>query len=202
MVAPEAHLYRIEQCQEIQVLAHDPYSDRQEINNAVCLLMQASIFPLKEFNDWEAVLPKTHPTLKTFIAAVYTRRILVQQLHNTEGQQGYGPPSHNMYNVFAREDDTDTMDTTTTNIAALTTGSTITGVQTATIPDSVANAINQLSANQTALMNQMAAMLMPTYLPLQLYNTSHQSNNSSFQCSNRLLQLQRADSILEIEEVA
>jgi hypothetical protein len=42
--APEALFYRIEQCQEIQVLAHDPYSYMQLINNAVHLLMQGSIF--------------------------------------------------------------------------------------------------------------------------------------------------------------
>ncbi len=128
--ASEALFYRIEQCQEIQVLACDPYLDMQVINNTVHLLMQASVFPLKEFNDWEAVTPKTYPALKTFIAAAYTRCILVQQLHNTAGQQGYTRTSHNMYNLFADKDDTDTTATTTTNIAALTTESTIT----ATIP--------------------------------------------------------------------
>ncbi len=151
--APEALFYRIEQCQEIQVLARDPYSDMLVINNTVCLLMQASIFPLKEFYDREAVTPKTYPTLKTFIAAVYMRCIFVQQLCNTAGQQGYAPPSHNMYNVVAKEDDTNTTDTTTMNIAALTMGSTIMVVQTVTILDLVANTINQLSANQTVLMN-------------------------------------------------
>jgi hypothetical protein len=80
--APEALFYRIKQCQEIQVLARDPM---QVIINAVCLLMQASIFPLKEFNDWEAVTPKTYPALTTFIAVVYTRCILAQQLRNTAG---------------------------------------------------------------------------------------------------------------------
>jgi hypothetical protein len=63
--------------------------------------------------------------------------------------------SHNMYNVFADKDDTATTATTTMNIAGLMTGSIIT----ATIQESVANAINQLSTNQTALMNQMAVML-------------------------------------------
>ena len=37
--APESLFYRIKQCQEIQVLARDPYSDMQIINNAGCLLM-------------------------------------------------------------------------------------------------------------------------------------------------------------------
>jgi hypothetical protein len=87
--APEALFYKIKQYQEIQVLARDPYSDMQVINNAVHLLMQASIFLLKEFDDWEAIMPKTYSALKTFFAAVYTRCILAQQLHNTAGQQGY-----------------------------------------------------------------------------------------------------------------
>jgi hypothetical protein len=152
----------------------------QVINNAVRLLMQASISPLKEFNNWEAITPKMDPPPKTFIAAAYMRCILAQQLSNTEGQQGCAPKSHNMYNMFAEEDNTDTVDTTTMNIAALTTGSTITG----TILDLVANAINQLGANQTALMNQMAAMLHANIPPLQPYNTNNQSYNSPFQCSN------------------
>ena len=82
-------LYRIEQCQEIQVLAQDPYSDTQVINNAVRLMIQANIFPLKEFNDWEAINPKTYPVLKTFIGGAYTRCKSVQQLCNTAGQMGY-----------------------------------------------------------------------------------------------------------------
>ena len=41
--APEALFHRIEQCQEIAVLAREPYSDIQVINNAIHLLMQASI---------------------------------------------------------------------------------------------------------------------------------------------------------------
>jgi hypothetical protein len=125
-------------------------------------LKQARNIPLKEFDNWEAVTPKTYPALKTFIAAVYTRRILAQQLRNTAGQQGYVPTPHNMYNVFPEEDNTDTPAATTMNIAALTAESTIT----ATIPDTVANAINQLSSNQTALMKQMAAMSYTNVPPL------------------------------------
>jgi hypothetical protein len=46
--APEMLVYRIEQCQEIQTIAQDPYTPKQIISNAVCLLMQSGIFPLKE----------------------------------------------------------------------------------------------------------------------------------------------------------
>jgi hypothetical protein len=66
-----------------------------------------------------------------------------------------------MYNVFANKDDTDTTATAMTNIAALTTRSTIT----ATIPELVANTINQLSTNQTVLMNHMATMSYANFPP-------------------------------------
>ena len=44
---PKSLFHQIEQCQEIAVLARDPYSNVQVINNAVRLLMQAIIFPMK-----------------------------------------------------------------------------------------------------------------------------------------------------------
>jgi hypothetical protein len=154
----------IDQCREIAVLARDPYSNVQVINNAVRLLMQASIFPMKEFDDWEVVTPKTYPALKTFIAAAYTHRILLQQLRNTAGQMGYAPQTHNMYAALDDNDDATTATggtTTILNVAAMTTGSTLMGAHTKAVPESIANAINQLSANQTALMmqiSQIAAM--------------------------------------------
>ena len=96
--APKSLFYMIEQCQdqEIQVLVRDPYSSTQIINNAVRLLMQSSIFPMKEFYDWEAITPKTYPALKTFIGGAYTRRILAMQLRNTAGQMGYTAQNQNM----------------------------------------------------------------------------------------------------------
>ncbi len=48
--APEMLFYRIKQCQEIQTIAQDPYTSKQIIGNAVRLLMQSGIFPLKEFD--------------------------------------------------------------------------------------------------------------------------------------------------------
>ncbi len=88
MDAPESLFYSIEQCQEIQVLAQDSYTNTQIINNTIRLLMQFSIFPLKEFNDWEAITPKMYPALKTFIAVAYTHQMLAMQLHNTAGKMG------------------------------------------------------------------------------------------------------------------
>jgi hypothetical protein len=159
--APKSLFHQIKQCQEIAVLARDPYSDVQVINNTVRILMQASIFPMKVFDDWEAVTPKTYPALKTFIVAAYTRHILSQQLRNTAGQMGYAPQTHNMYAGLDGNDDATTATgstTTTLNVAAMTTGSTLTGAHTTAILELIANAINQLSANQTAIMTQISQM--------------------------------------------
>ena len=63
-----------------------------------------------------------------------------------------------MYTILGDDDDDDTTTTYNTikNVAALTTRSTITASN--TVHESVVNAINQLNANQAALVQQMAAM--------------------------------------------
>jgi hypothetical protein len=165
--APEILFYRIEQCQEIQILAQDPYTPTQIINNAVRLLMQSGIFPLKEFNTWGAITPKTYPSLKTFIHEAYTRCLTALQLRNTMGQQGYVPNNNqNMYNFLNEGYDTNSSTTGTgatqtmpiTQTLAMTMGSTPRNTYGATIPSEISNVINQLAANHTVIMTQMAAM--------------------------------------------
>ena len=134
--APEMLFYRIEQCQEIQILAQDPYTPTQIINNAVRLLQQSGIFPLKEFDTWDATTIKTYPALKMFIHEAYTRRLTALQLRNTTGTQGYAPNTNqNMYNVLDEGyySDSGTEGTLmtqtvppTTQTVAITTGSTLT----------------------------------------------------------------------------
>jgi hypothetical protein len=87
--SPKILFYRIKQCQEIKTIAQDPYTPKQIIGNVVRLLMQSGIFPLKEFDTWEATVVKTNPILKTFIHEAYSRRLTAMQLRNTAGQQGY-----------------------------------------------------------------------------------------------------------------
>jgi hypothetical protein len=154
--APEMLFYRMEQCQEIQTLAQDPYSITQIINNALRLLMQSGIFPLKEFNTWETITPVMYPALKTFIHEAYTCHLTAMQLRNTAGLQGYAPNNNqNMYNVLGDGYDTDsgtegTLATPTapiTQTAAMTTGITLGNTYGATIPSEISNAINQLTAN-------------------------------------------------------
>jgi hypothetical protein len=119
---PEMLFYRIEQCQEIQRIGTLPYSNEQIIANAVRILLQANIFPLKEFNAWEAVTPQTYPALKTFIHGAYGHCLTVMALRRTSGQNGYA--TQMIYNVMVAGLDDDTDDNTVTIVtqaAALTT---------------------------------------------------------------------------------
>jgi hypothetical protein len=118
--------------------------------------MQSSIFPLKEFDVWEGITPKTYPAIKTFIGAAYTHRMLAMQLCNMAGQMGHTPQNQNMYNIFGNNNTTTATENKPTKLTA---SSSITGRHTAaTMQDSVIQAIKQLSANQHTLINQMAAM--------------------------------------------
>ena len=166
--APEMLFHRLEQCQEIQVIGQDPYTEIHIINVAVRILMQSGMFQPKEFETWAATANKTYPLLKTFIHEAYTRRLTVITLRNTAGQLGY-VANQNMFNMLsdANPDDGSTDETATTithTAAAATTGISTLGQTYAptaaptTISPEIATAIQQLSANQTAMMHQMAAM--------------------------------------------
>ncbi len=129
--------------------------------------MQSGMFQPKEFETWSAVANKTYPLLKTFIHEAYTRRLTAITLRNTAGQLGY-VANQNMFNMLSNDKtdngSTDNTATTVMQTAAATTtgistlGQTYAPTATPTIPSEVATAIQQLSANQTAIMQQMAAM--------------------------------------------
>jgi hypothetical protein len=157
--SPKMLFYRIEQCQEIQSIEKLPYSKEQIITNAAHILIQANIFPLEEFDSWEAMTPKTYPALKTFIHEAYSNGLTVMALCSTSGQNGYGHQT--IYNVMEAgiDDNTDNdMVTSITQTAAFTaaTGN-MTPSSRRDISAKVAAAINHFSANQTAIMSQMTA---------------------------------------------
>jgi hypothetical protein len=183
--APKMLLYCIEQCQEIQTIAEDLYTPKQIISNAVRLLMALGIFPLKEFDTWEAMSIKTYPILKAFVHEAYTRRLTLIQLQNTAGQQGY-VRNNNMYNMFEKEADkvADDNTTITQTAAVATTGSTLGATYaagtTSNVSAEVTPAINQLSANQMAMMNRMAAMQISP----QLKSVPQTWDNKSMSCQS------------------
>ena len=164
--SPEVLFYRIEQCQEVQIIGKVPFTTEQIIANAVRILLGSNLLPNKEFDAWEALPIKTWATLKTFFQAAYGRRLTSLSLRSTSGTNGYA--TQNMYNILESLDndtDDDTVTTitpvTTVAAAATTTANTL-GTTRPSIPASInadiTAAINQLSANQTAIMAQMAAL--------------------------------------------
>ncbi len=162
--SPEMLFYQLKQCQEIQRISKLPYSNDQIIANAIRILPTSNIFPLKEFDTWEAMATKMYPALKTFFHEVYGRCLTAIELHSTTGQNGY--TNNTIYNAFKNNDKDTNNDTVTTTVmvpqavAATTTSSSF-----GTSPSTnfagnaeIAAAINQLSSNQMAIMSQMATM--------------------------------------------
>jgi hypothetical protein len=164
--SPEVLFYRIDQCQEVQLIGKVPFTTEQIIANTVRILIGSNLLPTKEFDTWEALPIKTWATLKTFFQAAYGHRLTSLSMRSTTGQNGYA--NQNMYNVFEGidddfDDDTVTTVTPITSIASATptTASTMGTAQPslpASINAEIAAAINQLSQNQTAIMSQMAAL--------------------------------------------
>ncbi len=95
-----------------------------------------------------------------FIHKAYSRRLTAMALCSTSSQNGYA--HQKIYNVLEagiNEDTNNNMVTTNMQTAALTAATGITTPSSKTaISAKVAAAINQLSANQTVIMSQMAAM--------------------------------------------
>jgi hypothetical protein len=85
--------------------------------------------------------------LKTFTQEAYTRRLNATNI--TAGQQGYVQNASN--------DEDNNVQTVITQMAALTTQSKMTAASTAATTLAVTSAINQLSANQQAMLQQITA---------------------------------------------
>ncbi len=109
---------------------------------------------------------KRYPDLKTFFHEAYTRRLTAISLHNTAGSLGYVGNNVSAVagiNLTTGENiDDDNATTVTQAAAAATTGSRLGNTHTTTgtlasFPAEVSAAIQQLAANQTAIMHQFAA---------------------------------------------
>ena len=105
------------------------------------------------------------PLLKTFIHEAYTRRLTSIQMSNTAG--GQGDVQQNIYNILDINGAEDTNDDTIATVPGAdrattpgsdTDGRTYAATNASTITAEVTTAINQLAANQTHILQQMAAM--------------------------------------------
>ncbi len=91
--------------------------------------MQSGIFPIKEFETWDAMPNKTYPGLKTFIHEAFMRRLTAISLRNTAGSLGYVGNNANAFAGINSTTGEDTNDDDATTVmqaaAAATTGSTL-----------------------------------------------------------------------------
>ncbi len=125
---------------------------------------------------------KTYPALKMFSHEAYGRRLTAIELRSTTGQNRY--TNNTIYNTFENNDkdtnnDTVTMTVTVPQAVAATMTSSSFGTSPSTnfaCNAEIASAINQLLANQTAIMSQMAAM---SFAPVTTQATRGASNTFS-----------------------
>ena len=112
MDTPETLFLQLEEWQEVQILALNPYTDKKLIVNAVIVLRKANIFPKKYFDDWEAITLQTWATMKTFFHEAFTRRLNTISMHPTLGQNGCANPNpYAIFNATHNNDDTSTAST-------------------------------------------------------------------------------------------
>jgi hypothetical protein len=182
MEAPEHLFWHIEQCQEIQVIADNPYTPMQLMTNAVQLLMSSGIFPPREFEDWKATANKAYASLKVFVHGAYARRLVTVQLCTT-GQQGYvANHNNNMFQVLedgasATNDEASVATITNQTAANVTMGSTLRNTYEASLAPTnpslspqqeyaaATTAINQLTANQTEMWSHIQNMSLHDSAP-------------------------------------
>jgi hypothetical protein len=158
---PETLFLCLNECQEVQILADNPYTNKRLIVNAVLLLQKSNIFPTKDFDDWDAIPVKMWSTLKNFFHEAFTRGLNAISMFSTSGQHGYANPNpYTIFNTTLNNDSTSTASTHHTIAAAMvpTVGSTLSGSNNTHMSPEVASALAQLSSNQNALMMQVAAL--------------------------------------------
>ena len=118
---PETLFHKMEQCQEVAMLADNEYTEKQIMAKTIEHLKRSNIFPVKEYEDWGATNPKTYIALKKHFYKAYTRRLDAIQNGNTAGMHGF--TNTNQYTALgatAEGSDSESTggDTTNTIIAA------------------------------------------------------------------------------------
>jgi hypothetical protein len=88
--APEVLFWRIESCAKVAPLGHNPYTDRQLINNTIRLLLNTGLY-VRLFEEWDHLAPATQTwvALCTLIQEVFQR--CLNATAPTAGHHGYAP---------------------------------------------------------------------------------------------------------------
>ena len=103
--APEVLFRRIEDCAKITIIGRNPYTDRQLLQNAICLLLTTRLY-VRAFEEWDCL----QPTAQMWVAL----RMMIQEAFQsrlnatapTAGRNGYAPahPYQNAFGALAEDD--------------------------------------------------------------------------------------------------
>jgi hypothetical protein len=122
--APEVLFQRIKECAKMALLGNNPYTDRQLVTNAICLLLITGLYT-RPFEDWDRLIRLSH----TWIALCTMIQEAFQHCLNatapTAGHHGYAQAQPFCQNTFAALEADDTEEesvdgSVTTQVAALT----------------------------------------------------------------------------------
>ena len=155
--APEVLFRRIKDCAEIAILGRNPYTDRQLLQNAICLLLTTGLY-VRAFEEWDRLQPaaQTWVALRTMIQEAFQRRLNVTA--PTAGHHGYAPalPYQNAFGALATDDDDNEDDkesvteSLSNHLAALTYQSQMTVSTAATTMQRNSQQLANIEANQQA----------------------------------------------------
>jgi hypothetical protein len=105
--APEVLFRRIENCAEIAILGNNPYTEKQLITNAICLLLTTGLYT-RAFKEWDHLLAtvQTWIELRHLIQEAFQRRL--NATAPTAGGHGHTPAFHqNAYGILENNDSED-----------------------------------------------------------------------------------------------
>jgi hypothetical protein len=153
--APKVLFRCIKNCAEIAILGNNPYTDRQLINNMICLLLTMGLY-IRPLEEWDRLLPVAQMWigLRCLIQEAFQR--CLNATAPTAGHHGYGPTQPYQQNAFGilgetKSDNEESItNTVATQVAALTYQSQRTQSKAANTSQRHDMQLAQLAANQEA----------------------------------------------------
>jgi hypothetical protein len=188
--APKVLFRRIEDCAEIAILGRNSYTNRQLLQNAICLLLTTGLY-VRAFEEWDHLQPaaQTLVALRTMIQEAFQRRL--NATAPTAGHHGCAPalPYQNAFGALAEDDDNEDgeesiAESVSNHLAALTYQSQMTVLTVATTRQRNSQQLANIKANQQATHSTLHQII--AQLNAVTFNASDAGRgNQAFQATHR-----------------
>jgi hypothetical protein len=151
--APEVLFQCIKNCAEIAILGNNPYTEKQLITNAICLLLTTGLYT-RAFKEWDRLLATAQMWIELCCLIQEAFQRCLNATAPMAGGHGYTPAFHqNAFGILKNndsDDDESLASTVATQVAALTYQSQLTQLTAATIGHRQELQLAQLVATQEA----------------------------------------------------